>query len=254
MSGDGPSGVLVVTGTGTGVGKTVVTAAIASLALAAGRRVAVVKPAQTGVTDGEPGDVEEIIRLVGLPRSDAYELARFPAPLAPASAARLAGVPPLDVPAAAERVAGLTSSYDLVLVEGAGGLLVRFDDSGDRGRATTLASLAGLLAAPVIVVAAPGLGTLNQTALTLEALDRRGLLLAGVVVGAWPSEPDLATRTNVADLETLAGRPLSGVLPQGMGGLATGDFRLAAGTGLGRELGGGFDAADFRREYAPDEQ
>ena len=254
MSVVGPSGVLVVTGTGTGVGKTVATAAIASLALAAGRRVAVVKPAQTGVADGEPGDVDEIIRLVELPRSDTYELARFTAPLAPASAARLAGVSPIDVAVAAERVARLAASYDLVLVEGAGGLLVRFDDSGDGGPATTMASLAGLLAAPVLVVAAPGLGTLNQTALTLEALDHRDLQLAGVVVGAWPAEPDLATRSNVADLETLAGRPLSGVLPQRMGALAFADFRLAAGVGLGRELGGRFHAADFRREHVPGRQ
>ncbi|MGH3907303.1 MAG: AAA family ATPase, partial [Pseudonocardiaceae bacterium] len=84
-------GPLIVTGTGTGVGKTVVTAALAALAVAAGRRVAVLKPAQTGVRAGEPGDVDEVRRLVG-PSVTCRELARYPDPLAPATAAWRAGV------------------------------------------------------------------------------------------------------------------------------------------------------------------
>ncbi|MET9111498.1 dethiobiotin synthase, partial [Streptomyces zhihengii] len=78
--------VIVVTGTGTEIGKTVVTAAVAALAVAGGRSVAVLKPAQTGVAPGEPGDAAEVVRLAGA--VTAAELARFPEPLAPATAAR----------------------------------------------------------------------------------------------------------------------------------------------------------------------
>jgi dethiobiotin synthetase len=237
--------VLVVTGTGTGVGKTVVTAAVAVLALDRGSSVAVVKPAQTGVTPAEPGDLDEIRRLSGA--ADGLELARYDLPLAPAAAARLAGRTSPDLDAAARRVAELTADHRLVLVEGAGGLLVRFDDEG-----RTIADLARLLDAPLLVVVAAALGTLNHTALTLEAMAHRGLRLGGLVIGAWPRHPDLACRSNVRDLETLSARPLAGVLPEGAGRLDRAAFLRAARSGLGAELGGTFDAADFRRSTTPD--
>ncbi len=205
----GPAGVLVVTGTGTGVGKTVATAAIAALGLAAGNRVAVVKPAQTGVGDDVP-DIDTIARLSGV--TDTHELARFPDPLSPEAAARVSGLPPLDVAAAADYIGKLATERDLVLVEGAGGLLVRYDPAG-----STLADLAEALNAPVLIVAAAGLGTLNHTALTCEALRHRGLTPGGVVVGSWPREPGLAERENLADLPHVAGAPLAGLLPEGAG-------------------------------------
>lgn len=247
-----PSGMLVVTGTGTGVGKTVVTAAVAALARADARSVAVVKPVQTGLAGGEPGDVDDVRRLAGLAPDDGYELERYPDPLAPATAARLAGRATLDLGACAGLIDRLASTRSLVLVEGAGGLLVRFDDTGNDGAGHTLADLAILLGAPVLVVADPYLGTLNQTALTLEALDHRGLALAGVVLGSWPVNPDLACRTNIADLETLAGRPLSGALPAGLGALGRAAFLAAVRPAVGPGLGGDFDAADFGRTHAAD--
>jgi hypothetical protein len=166
-----------------------------------------------------------------------------------------------------------------VLVEGAGGLLVRFADDG-----WTLADLARALAAPVLVVTAAGLGTLNHTALTLEVLACRGLRLAGgLVVGCWPARPDLAARCNVTDLEALSGQPLGGAVPAGApahtsepapaskpahhgapthadepahGGApahadepAWAGFAEVARHALGPEYGGRFDAADFRREF-----
>ena len=230
----------MVTGTGTGVGKTVVTAAVAALAAARGSRVAVVKPAQTGVGAAEPGDLAEVRRLAGV--TDLHELARYPDPLSPAAAARHSGLDPLDLRSAADRVRELADERDLVLVEGAGGLLVRYDEEG-----ATVADLAHELAADVLVVVDPSLGTLNHTALTLEAMAHRGLALAGVVIGAWPAEPDLACRSNVRDLETLAARPLAGALPAGAGALDGAEFLLAARAGLAPALGGTFDAADFRR-------
>jgi dethiobiotin synthetase len=233
--------ILVVTGTGTGVGKTVVTAALASLAAERHGSVAVVKPAQTGVRPGEPGDLDEVRRLAGV--DDLHEHARFRDPLSPAAAARRAGDPPVDLAASAARVRDLARDRRLVLVEGAGGLLVRFDEDG-----ATVADLARSVAADVLVVADAGLGTLNHTALTLEALAHRGLGLAGLVVGSWPADPDLACRCNVRDLETLAARPLAGALPAGAAGLHPADFLLAARAGLGPGLGGTFDAADFRAQ------
>ncbi|MFE9251846.1 dethiobiotin synthase [Streptomyces sp. NPDC007088] len=222
--------VRVVTGTGTEIGKTVVTAAVA--AATTGRRVAVLKPAQTGLEPGEPGDAAEVARLAG-GQVTAVELARYPEPLAPATAARRAGLPPVRPYEIAEAAGKLAADHDLVLVEGAGGLLVRFDDDG-----ATLADAARLLAAPVLVVAPAGLGTLNSTALTSEALAARGLACLGVVVGSMPAEPDLAARCNLVDLPVAAGAPLLGAVPAGAGSLAPADFRARAGDWLAPELGG----------------
>jgi dethiobiotin synthetase len=236
--------VLVVSGTGTGVGKTVVTAALAALAAARGSAVAVVKPAQTGVGPGEPGDLDEVRRLAGI--TDLHEYVRFPDPLSPAAAARRTGQPPVDLRESAARIRGLAAVRRLVLVEGAGGLLVRYDEDG-----TTIADLARWAEAEVLVVASPELGTLNHTALTLEALANRGLTLAGVVLGWWPPDPDLACRANLRDLETLAARPLAGALPERAADLHPADFLAAAQAGLGPSLGGRFDAADFRARFDP---
>ena len=230
----------MVTGTGTGVGKTVVTAAVAALAAARGSRVAVVKPAQTGVGPHDPGDLDDVRRLAGV--TDLHEHHRLPDPLSPAAAARRAGLAAPDLTASAAKVRDLATGHDLVVVEGAGGLLVRFDDDG-----ATIADLARAAGASVLLVVDPALGTLNHTALTLEAMANRGLPLAGVVIGAWPREPDLACRSNVRDLETLAARPLAGALPAGAGALDAAEFLLVARRGLGPSLGGAFDAADFRR-------
>ncbi|MGW4172121.1 dethiobiotin synthase [Streptomyces chartreusis] len=231
--------VLVITGTGTEVGKTVTTAAVAAAARGAGRSVAVLKAAQTGVRPDEDGDAQEVARLAG-PVTTA-ELARYPDPLAPATAARRAGRKAVSPHEIAEAAAKLAAEHDLVLVEGAGGLLVRFDESGG-----TLADAAELMAAPVLVVAAAGLGTLNTTELTARELRRRGLDLLGVVIGSWPEEADLASRCNVADLPEVAGAPLLGAVPAGSGALAPADFRTAAPGWLAPRLFGTWDAEGFR--------
>ncbi|GAA0230148.1 dethiobiotin synthase [Saccharothrix mutabilis subsp. mutabilis] len=230
--------VLVITGTGTEVGKTVTVAALAALAVADGRRVAVLKPAQTGVADGEPGDLAEVTRLAGPVTT--RELRRYPEPLAPATAARRAGQPSVHPSEVAAAAVELDQAHDLVLVEGAGGLLVRFDDEG-----TTIADAAWALNASVLVVAQAGLGTLNATALTAEALLRRGLESVGVVVGRWPAEPDLAARCNLLDLPEAAGAPLLGVLPDGAAGLGRDEFLAVAREGLSPWFGGTFDPEKF---------
>ncbi len=236
--------VVVVTGTGTGVGKTVVTAALAALAQRSGQSVAVVKPAQTGVTTEEPGDLDEIRRLTGV--RELHEYARFPAPLAPATAARVAGVTPLNLLHSADLIGAVANRHDLVLVEGAGGLLVRYDDSP-----TTIADLAGWLAASVVVVVRAGLGTLNHTDLTLRAMSEHKLGCHGIVIGSWPTQPDLAERCNLRDLELLAGAPLAGAIAENAGQLARDRFLEVARFGLSPSLGGSFDATTFRSTFDP---
>ncbi|MEV0637725.1 dethiobiotin synthase [Streptomyces sp. NPDC050619] len=236
--------VLVITGTGTEIGKTVTTAAVACAALTAGRSVAVLKAAQTGLRPDEPGDADEVARLAGA--VTAAELARYPEPLAPATAARRSGRAPVRPEEIAEAAAKLATEHDLVLVEGAGGLLVRFDAAGG-----TLADAAELLAAPVLVVTSAGLGTLNTTELTARELRRRGLDLAGVVIGSWPDAPDLAACCNVADLPVVAGAPLLGALPAGAGALAPADFRAAAPGWLAPQLNGTWDAEAFGAQETP---
>lgn len=205
------SSILLVTGTGTEIGKTVTTAAVAALAAADGRKVAVLKPAQTGVATGDLGDVEQVRRLAG--EMTFSELARFPEPLAPGTAAARAGMPPLTPAEAAAEAARLAETHDLVLVEGAGGLLVHWDEEGS-SLADVPAELARLgHACETLVVVTAGLGTLNVTQLTAEALRARGIALRGLVIGAWPAEPDLAMRCNLTDLPRVAAAPLLGALP-----------------------------------------
>lgn len=238
--------VLVITGTGTEVGKTVTTAAVAAVAVASGRSVAVLKPAQTGVRPDERGDADEVARLAGA--VTACELARYPEPLAPGTAARRSGLPPVHPEHVAEAAAKLAVDHDLVLVEGAGGLLVRFDEAGG-----SLADTARLLGAPVLLVASAGLGTLNTTELTARELAVRDLELTGVVIGSWPEAPDLASRCNLADLPVVAGAPLLGAVPAGAGALAPADFRAAASGWLAPELDGVWDAATFTARQGPAE-
>ncbi|MBF6351729.1 MULTISPECIES: dethiobiotin synthase [Nocardia] len=209
---------LFVTGTSTEVGKTVTTAALAATAHAAGRTVAVCKPAQTGVGATEPGDLATITALSGVTRT--LELARYPDPLAPDTAARRCGAGLLTLTETAAAIADFDSA-ELTLVEGAGGLLVRLG-------AFTLLDLARELAAPVLVVAAPDLGTLNHSALTTGALEQAGVRCAGLVVGSWPRHPDLAARTNRTDLPRVTGAELAGIVPAGAGSLPPPQFRAAA--------------------------
>ncbi|MFD1812998.1 dethiobiotin synthase [Rhodococcus gannanensis] len=213
--------ILCVTGTSTDVGKTVVTAALAAAALARGLSVAVCKPAQTGVGADEAGDLAEITRLSGV--ETVVELARYPEPLAPDTAARRAGLPLLDLDAVVDAVRDLDARHDLTLVEGAGGLLVRIGAGG-----FTLVDVAAGLDAPLVLVAAAGLGTLNHSALTVAAAREAGVACAGTIIGAWPADPDLAMRCNLADLPDVTGVPLLGSVPDGAGRLDRDAFTAAA--------------------------
>jgi dethiobiotin synthetase len=223
--------VLFVTGTDTGVGKTVVTAALAAAGLARGRTVCVVKPAQTGVRADEPGDVDEVLRLVGA--VDVVEVVRLEAPLAPATAARVSG---RELPTLAEQVstvAAAASDHDLVLVEGAGGALVRLGD--DFGLLDIARGVSGLDPA-VVVVARSGLGSLNHAALTVEATVRRGVVVCGLVIGSWPADPRQADEHNRRDLPSYTGVPLLGAVPEAAAELDPEAFRAAAADWVGQVL------------------
>lgn len=198
-----PRGILV-TGTDTGVGKTVVS----GLLCRAWPGATYVKPAQTGLADDEP-DAEVVARLSG---ARTREGPGFDEALAPAVAAHRAGA----TLGRAQLLAPF-SGLDLVVGEGAGGLLVELGTDG-----TTLADLAADLDLPLLVVARPGLGTLNHTRLTVEAIWSRGLRCAGIVVNGYPDEPGLAERTNLDHLAAIA--PVVAVVPRFAGAAPEVDF------------------------------
>ncbi|GAB3790263.1 dethiobiotin synthase [Nocardioides ungokensis] len=215
--------VVVVTGTSTGVGKTVATAALTARAAAAGETVVVVKPVQTGVADGD-SDAGEVHRLTGCA---VQELTALDEPLAPETAARRAGLRLPPVAEYADRVRVLSEFHDTVVVEGAGGLLVRLDTDG--GTLLDLAAeLAETVTTEVVVVVGAGLGTLNHAELTVGALRSRGLEPAGLVIGSWPAEPGLAERCNVEDLPRVTGVPVIATLPAGASALDREAFGAAS--------------------------
>ena len=191
-----------VTGTDTGVGKTVASAVLARGAAAQGARVRYVKPVQTGLPAGAPGSDADFVAAVA--RVPVTELLRFEEPLAPAEAADRAGVT-IDVDRLVDEIRREAAASDRLIVEGAGGLLAPL--AGEH----TMADLAVRLEAELVVVTRPALGTLNHTALTLEAAGRRGLAVGGLVVSGFPSDPDVVERSNLVRLRAMA--PVLEVIP-----------------------------------------
>jgi dethiobiotin synthetase len=180
-----------VTGTDTGVGKTVLAAAIAAALRAGGERVAAFKPVVTGVDAPEPGrplDHELLGAAAGMD-PDAVAPLRFGPPVSPHLAAALAGaeIDPAALLAAA-RAAG--AGAGALVVEGVGGLLVPLTDG------CTIRDFARALGLPVIVAARPGLGTINHSLLTLEAARAADLDVRAVVLTPWPAEPGVTERSN----------------------------------------------------------
>jgi 8-amino-7-oxononanoate synthase/dethiobiotin synthetase len=217
------SQIIVVTGTDTGVGKTITTAALAAVIDAMGRSVAVDKPTQTGVTGHGHGDVDEVGRLVGdaVTRSEGI---RLQYPMAPVAAADREARALPSLPQHVARIGALAGEHEHVIVEGAGGLLVALTPTGQ-----TIADLVlALQPAPLtVVVCRAGLGTLNHTALTLEALTRRGIHRIGLVIGDWPRSPGPIEVSNLAQLRG-SGVPILALISPGAGGLPPRVFRRMA--------------------------
>ena len=192
------SGVFV-TGTGTEVGKTVVAALLARTAAGAGRSVAVFKPVVSGLDEGGEADHELLRRAAGSEQSD-DEIApyRYGAPVSPHLGAELAGeaISPERLRGAARAAA---EGADLLVVEGVGGFLVPLT------LGYLVRDFARDLALPVVIAASPGLGTINHTLLTVEAVRAVGLSVARVVFTPWPQRAGVVERSNVEALERLGG-------------------------------------------------
>jgi dethiobiotin synthetase len=180
---------LLVTGTDTAVGKTVIAAAAILALRERGVRAVGFKPAETGVDPSERSDSEVLAEASGLAEPNAAPLVRLAEPLTPALAAERAGVA-LDRRAIGDRLRTLWEARYTVIVEGAGGARAPLAWSYDS------LDLAAEHLLDVLVVARAGLGTLNHVLLTVDAIERRGLTLAGVVLNGAADPPDLAERTN----------------------------------------------------------
>jgi len=182
---------LFVTGTDTGVGKSVASACLLASMRAAGEPVRAYKPVLTGLDDPPtgpwPADHELLALTCGMRPEEVAPL-RFGPPASPHLAAALAGVE-LNPRALIERAHELGDGHTLV-VEGVGGLLVPLTGS------FSVCDLAADLGLGVVVVARPGLGTINHTLLTLEVARRAGLEVMAVLLGEWPGEPSEIERSN----------------------------------------------------------
>lgn len=188
---------LFVTGTGTEVGKSVVAAVVARTAATSGARVRVFKPAVSGLEQGGEPDHALLRRASGSPQSD-DEIApyRYDPAVSPHLAAELAGEP-IEPRRLRTSAALAAEGADLLVCEGVGGLLVPL--AGDY----LVRDLAADLGLPMVVVASPGLGTINHTLLTLEAIRAVGLIVRAVVLNPWPAEPSRLERSNRDSIEAL---------------------------------------------------
>src|ERR687895_1733904 len=194
---------LFVTGTDTGVGKTVVAAAICA---AVGEEVAAFKPVVTGL-DHPPGEWPHdhvlLARAAG-GRQTPEDVApyRFGPPVSPHYAAELS-----DETIEPARIVAAARAHERLVCEGVGGLMVPITTG------YLVRDLAVDLGLPLLIAARTGLGTINHTLLTVEAARAAGLTVAGVVMTPWPSEPDLIERSNPDTIERLAGGPVHGLPP-----------------------------------------
>ena len=201
-----------ITGTDTGVGKTMVTAALASWLRAEGRDVGVMKPVHTGCRYARGRwRLPDTARLVRAARvTDPVDLLtpyRFTPPLSPLAAARRAGRR-ISLPRLVAAHRALARRHRILLVEGSGGLLAPLTERH------TMADLAKRLRWPILIVARAGLGTLNHTLLTVEAARRRGLRIAGIILNQpLHSRRDPSLAGNAALLRELTGLPVCGPLP-----------------------------------------
>lgn len=209
--------VILITGTDTGVGKTISTAALALHYRLAGKQVCVIKPVQSGVEEGEESDITMVVRLASIPKTNAFEGVRLPEPLAPTQAAKRAGIPLPPIQSHAKFIAEAATNYDVVLVEGAGGVSVELDSQGH-----SIIDLAKMLPAVgvnprMVVVNRAGLGTLNHTRLTVWMLQLNKIPILGMVVGAAPEEGDLAGKLNMDEMRSDNYPPIITVLPDHLG-------------------------------------
>jgi dethiobiotin synthetase len=204
-----------VTGTDTGVGKSVVAAAICA---ACADPVAALKPVVTGLDEppGEwPHDHVLLARATGGQTPEEVAPYRFGPPVSPHYAAELAGetIEPARILAAAR-------AHDRLVCEGVGGLMVPITPG------YLVRDLAVDLGLPLLIAARTGLGTINHTLLTIEAARAAGLSVAGVVMTPWPDAPEPIERSNRETVERFGGVPVHGLPPTNPDSLATAGAHL----------------------------
>jgi len=204
-------GGLFITGTDTGVGKTLVACGLAALLRESGYKVGVMKPAETGCEerDGKPFPQDAYLLKEVSGCSEPVEKIcpyRLRDPLTPSMAAEREGVK-IDISLLEKIYGEISSNHDITLVEGAGGLLAPILPS------YTYADLARLLKLPLLVVAANRLGVINHLLLTLEHASCRGLRVLGYVFNRLDAQPSLAADTNREALLSLTAVPCLGEIP-----------------------------------------
>jgi dethiobiotin synthetase len=180
---------LFVTGTGTGVGKTILSAALLAAMRAAGEPVRAYKPVVTGLDDGPrewPPDYELLGTAAGMDPKEVAPL-RFAPAVSPHLAAALAGQS-INTTALIDRARA--RSHRTLIVEGVGGLLVPLTER------FAVRDLAVELGLPLLIAASPWLGTINHTLLTIEAARAARLSVAAVVLTPWPTKPSAIERSN----------------------------------------------------------
>jgi dethiobiotin synthetase len=189
---------VLVTGTDTGVGKTWVACGLAHAIRHAGRSVTAVKAVETGCAE-RPAPTEDGVRLAAATGQTAptRALRRFRAPIAPAPAADLEGLT-LNLDELAAEIGAATGTSQLLLLEGAGGLL------SPLGWDWNAVDLAQAFQATALVVASDRLGSINHTLLTLSALDLAGVRVAAIVLSA-PAAADASTGSNGPAIARLSG-------------------------------------------------
>jgi len=219
-----------ITGTDTGVGKTVVSTALAILLRQRGIRVGVMKPVTSGCIERSGRLVSEDAELLaagaGVAVCDEIAPYLLRAPVAPSAAAEKDGVR-IEFSRILAAYHRLADRYDFIIVEGAGGLMVPLAGG------LLVADLVKLLALPLLVVARPGLGTVNHTLLTCFAARHMELQVRGVVVNGYPENPGLAEATAPHMIDSLSGAPLLGRFPH-----IVADSSLEAAQGLAHWLSG----------------
>ncbi len=201
---------LFVTGTDTGVGKSVLSACLLAAMKAAGEPVRAYKPVVTGLEEPDADEWPPDHELLGLAAGIAPEEVsplRFGPAVSPHLAAELAGVKidPEELVSAA-RARGAEGT---LVVEGVGGLLVPLCDD------YTVLDLAAELGLPMVIAARPGLGTINHTLLSLRAARGRGLDVRAVVLTPWRARPDVVERSNRDTIPRLEGVEMAGLQPVG---------------------------------------
>jgi dethiobiotin synthetase len=227
---------LFITGTDTGVGKTAVAAGIAASLARRRFRVAVCKPVATGCVRRREGLVSEDAEFLAHHADARFPLdvicpQRFEEPLAPAVAAERAGTP-VDWPTIDRAIKTMSRESDLLIVEGVGGLLVPMDSSH------TVLDMIRWLNLPAIIVARPGLGTINHTLLTIDALRKANAPIAGVVINQYPPEtPPIAEETNPRVIEKWGKIPILCLAPK---------FASAPTPNLPQDFLAAIDAVDWR--------